>query len=425
MAQQPNVHGKDLQNFKELPRSPLVSYLARAADDQQKFHYSLSALEPHALWQWITEYLGNRLGPRHRFNTYEKVQGDTGIYRLADESIFGGQSDPKGEIRVSVAGDWGTGTDEAAEVAEKMAAFSPHYTIHLGDVYYVGEKDEVEENCLGLPDPAHSFTPCLWPLGSVGSFALNGNHEMYALGDAYFDVFLPALGMRPSPRSAPSGQKASFFCLENEFWRIIGLDTGYNSIGVPIFEYIFPPNCKLRSEELDWLQNRVNPKGDKRGLILLTHHQYCSTFDQEYPKAAQQLSKLIDRPVLWLWGHEHRMAVYGKYSAAGGIETYGRCIGHGGMPVGINPEIKRQDRPLVAYDNRQYPSPENIVVGYNGFVNLTFKGTQLTLEYRDLKNHLLLTEIWRIDNGTLRGEAVASSQAPGLTLQRDFSQATS
>lgn len=417
-------HGKDLQNFQQLRRSPLASYVARAAEDQRRFHNTLSALEPHALWQWITEYLGNRLGPRHKFNHYDDPSRDSGIYKLGDDSLIGGQRDPNGKIRMSIAGDWGTGTDEAAEVAAMMANFSPHYTIHLGDVYYVGEKDEIAENCLGQPDADHSFTPCIWPWGSVGTFALNGNHEMYALGNAYFEVFLPTLGLRPALGSKPGGQRASFFCLENDFWRVIGLDTGYNSIGIPILEYIFSPSCKLRDEELQWIQNQVNPKADKRGLILLTHHQYCSAFDQEYPKAAQQLSKLVDRPVLWLWGHEHRMAVYGKYAGDGGIQAYGRCIGHGGMPVGINPEIKRPDRPLVAYDNRQYPSPENITVGYNGFANLTFKANQLLIEYRDLKNNLLLTENWQVAGGNLIGTATPGSQVPGLTQQTNLALAT-
>jgi len=227
----------------------------------------------------------------------------------------------------------------------------------------VGREDEVRENYLGQRDPDQDFIPCRWPLGSVGSFALNGNHEIYALGNAYFDVFLPSLGMRPSPGGNPAGQKASFFCPENEFWRVIGLDTGYNSVGVPIVEYLFSPSCNLRNEELDWLQHTVNLQGDKRGIVLLTHHQYCSAFDCEYPKAAEQLSALVERPVIWLWGHEHRMAVRGKYATQGGIEAYGRCIGHCGMPVEINPEIKRPERPLVAYDNRQYPSSENITIG--------------------------------------------------------------
>ena len=58
-------------------------------------------------------------------------------------------------------------------------------------------------------------------LGSEGAFALNGNHEMYALGYGYFDHILPKLGVRGSPR----GQRASYFCLENDHWRIIALDT--------------------------------------------------------------------------------------------------------------------------------------------------------------------------------------------------------
>jgi hypothetical protein len=416
--------GKDLQNFQQLPRSALASYVARAAEDQHKYHYSLSALEPHALWQWITEYLGNRIGPRHKFNRYDDPSHNNGIYKLSDDSLIGGRPDAKGEIRMSIAGDWGTGTDEAAEVAAMMASFSPHYTVHLGDVYYVGEKDEIEENCLGQPDSHHSFTPCLWPWGSVGSFALNGNHEMYARGNAYFDVFLPTLGLRTTLGSKPGGQKASFFCLENEFWRVIGLDTGYNSVGIPILERIFSPSCDLRKEELQWLKDMVKPKLDKRGLILLSHHQYYSAFDHEYPKIAQQLSALIDRPVLWLWGHEHRMAVYGKYASGGGIQAYGRCLGHGGMPVVINPEMKRPERPLVVYDNRRYPSTENITVGYNGFANLTFKGNQLVIEYRDLKNNQLLIENWQVSDGNLTGKATPGSQVPGLTLHQDLAIAT-
>jgi len=37
------------------------------------------------------------------------------------------------------------------------------------------------------------------------------------------------------------GQHASYFCLENEHWRIIALDTGYRSIGIPVLEYFWEP----------------------------------------------------------------------------------------------------------------------------------------------------------------------------------------
>ncbi len=93
-----------------------------------------------------------------------------------------------------------------------IVAFNPHYAIHLGDVYYVGDRNEVDENFLGIKNEHNNFEPCLWPKGLLGSFALNGNHEMYARGFAYFDRMLPNLGRLKNGQ--PTGQLASYFCLE-------------------------------------------------------------------------------------------------------------------------------------------------------------------------------------------------------------------
>jgi len=60
---------------------------------------------------------------------------------------------------------------------------------------------------------------------------------MYANGGGYFDVLLPRLGLRDASE-AMSGQQTSFFCLQNQYWRIIAIDTGYNSIGVPILSHV-------------------------------------------------------------------------------------------------------------------------------------------------------------------------------------------
>ena len=79
---------KDLQNFQNLDRSPLASYVARAAEKQQKFHYTLSALEPQSLLQWATEYVRNRIGPRHKFNTYAEGSGEDGLYTLGEDSVI-------------------------------------------------------------------------------------------------------------------------------------------------------------------------------------------------------------------------------------------------------------------------------------------------------------------------------------------------
>ena len=65
--------------------------------------------------------------------------------------------------------------------------------------------------------------------GAKGSFALNGNHEMYADGNGYWRMVLPRMGLKERGSEWGAGQWASFVCLENKHWRVVGLDTGYNS----------------------------------------------------------------------------------------------------------------------------------------------------------------------------------------------------
>ena len=187
------------------------------------------------------------------------------MYDLLDE--HGGTS----SVRISMAGDWGTGTEEALTVAGEMQKFVPHFTIHLGDVYYVGDPLSVNENCLGVKNPNNNYDPVTWPVGSKGSFALNGNHEMYANGGGYFDVFLPRLGLKDATGKS-TGQQTGFFCLQNQYWRIIAIDTGYNSIGVPLLSSIpvinsipgVGGNCALRPELVEWLKEVVRPAADQK-----------------------------------------------------------------------------------------------------------------------------------------------------------------
>jgi hypothetical protein len=256
----------------------------------------------------------------------------------------------------------------------------------------------VNEHFLGVDNPHNDYTPCTWPAGRVGSFALNGNHEMYALGDAYFELLLPQMGMH-SPRRR---QQASFFCLENDDWRVIGLDTGYNSIGRPIIENILRPTGRLEDALVDWLRDdvKLGERGDHRGIVLLSHHQYYSAFDEWYLKPAQQLAEFIKRPVVWFWGHEHRMIVYGAHAFGGGITAHGRCLGHGGMPVDrVNPDrpLRHRECPPFFVDNRPFPNDEGIDVGYNGYGVIDFEGRELRAEYRDLTGEVVYHETIRVD----------------------------
>jgi hypothetical protein len=364
-----------------------------ALDSKQPFHYALGAFTQKQIAAWAGAYWKNRIGKKHPFQTWKKASG---VFLLcAGYKGIASLAMSQNDVRVSIAGDWGTGTDEANQVALRIEESNPHFTIHLGDVYYVGDESEVLENFLGVPDPKHDFLPCTFPRGTVGTLALSGNHEMYARGFAYFDTLLPKMSIHGQV------QEASYFCLENDDWRVIALDTAYNSIGIPLLENIFPPHAGLTNEQLEWLENVIKPSKDLRGIILLTHHQYYSAFEEPYTKAAEQLAKFINRPVLWFWGHEHRMAVYGSYSIGSGIHAFGRCIGHGGMPIEIGSEIIDGSVPLIFHDNRQYQSAENITVGYNGHANLTFRGNRLSVDYLDLTGKVLLSEQWSTNAGVL------------------------
>ena len=401
----PSGFGKDLGNFTGFAHSRISAHFHAALGGYSSATYDpIAAFLPNRLFKWIPRVAKCWFDKKHAFRDYTTRGKGSGIYPIADR------------VKICIAGDWGTGTDEARIVAAAMKSADPDLTIHLGDVYYVGDANEVRENFLG--EKTSPYTPVKWPTGAKGSFALNGNHEMYADGKGYWGMVLPRMGLKEAGSEWGAGQWASFFCLENKHWRIIGLDTGYNSTGfewgkLPVLQRskwlrkttAFKPACGLPEPLLAWLNSAVNPDGDKRGLILLSHHGSHSAFEGWYQIPARQLAKVIHRPVLWFWGHEHRLAIYEKFAVKDGIEAYGRCVGHGGMPVGRGAAPDIPDCRWLAWDNRRYPSDEDVDVGYNGYANLSFNGPALHIAYYDLNQTRVLTEDWQVDigSGTLEG----------------------
>jgi hypothetical protein len=367
----------------------------------------LKAFLPQNFIPWLASYLKYAFTRRYPFPDYTKTT-NTGIYRLAPAI-------PGAVIKLAIAGDWGTGTKEAETIAGHMKDESPDLTIHLGDVYYVGDAPEIDENCFGKS--TDNFKGVKWPHGARGSFALNGNHEMYANGKPYFTKFLDSLGM---PARMP-GQIASFFCLETDSWRIIALDTGYNSVGVPILSLIPGINhipaiggdCHLESALITWLRETVRPAGDPKATLLLSHHQYCTAFsDNAYSKPAEQLSEFFrGQDVVWIWGHEHRLGIYEKFSALGGVSAYGRSVGHSGMPVLLETPDP-QKAPIELYDSRSHALDDGSQVGENGYVILSIAGAVLTLDYRDLSNAQLLAESFTAGAGGALTRAIIKN--PGI-----------
>jgi len=368
-----------------------------AQEDKSTFSLAKDYLKIQ-IFQWVGHYLKSRFRPKWPFADYRAFEDDNGIYNLAASTR---NPDPAEPVQIALAGDWGSGTEDAFDVGQSVNLGFPHYTIHLGDIYYVGTKKEIQENMLG--------GRVQWPLGYRASFALNANHEMYSKGKGYFTHLLPALGIK-----GDHGQRASFFCLKNDHWLLIGLDTGYNSVGVPILEMIFRPDCRLHPQLMAWLQEEVRLQDDQqRGVILLSHHHYYSQFESAYNRPAQQLAQLLQRPALWFWGHEHRFALYGKHATEKGqLQVYGRCLGHGGLPIEDIADEPRQGQKyqngLVLFDKRERTriGALEVPVGYNGYANLTFVGKRLTVEYRDTRQ-LLVTEKWEVGpGGVLKGVAI-------------------
>jgi hypothetical protein len=387
------VHLATLNGSPTVGRSALVNHFKSAASalaPTSNFP-RLSAFLPQNLWPWVWRYLKYAFTKRYPFPDYTG-SGKSGIYPIA--------AAPAGKVSIAVAGDWGTGTQEAQTIADLMCnnkpdSDKPDFTIHLGDVYYVGDDQEIAENCFGKS--TNGLEGVVWPHGRQGSFALNGNHEMYANGKPYFTTFLTSLGMNGDP----AGQSASFFCLETDQWRILAIDTGYNCVGVPILSQIPGINtipfiggdCHLENALLSWLRSTVKPQEKPKATLLLSHHEYFTAFsDYDYTKPAKQLMEFFrSQEVIWIWGHEHRLAIYDKFSKDGGITVYGRCLGHGGMPVDLSPP-DRQKAPLRYYDPRSHQLDDGTAVGQNGYANITIEQATLTLEYRDIDNNQLLIE---------------------------------
>lgn len=344
-------------------------------------------------------YFRSRFGRRHPYQYYP-TDDDTGIYRLTPSVV-------DRPLTVALLSDWANDTKEADDVAHRVAWEAPDYTLHLGDIYFVGTPKEVEEN---FTAPHAS-----WYYGKSGSLSLAGNHEMYSNGDAFFNHLLPA--MYATENGVRKTQKAGFFCLENDYWRVIGLDTAYTSVGRPVLEVLFPPDGHLRKEQTEWLEKvvRIGDPNDRRGLIFLSHHPIISGYRNAYVRPARQIAELLgdaQRPVIWFWGHEHRLIGYRFQEVTEGLQMYGRCVGIGGMPVELDLPDRREDQDAILfYDRRVRKKVGRHAIGYNGFVKLTFVEEEVKATYQDIDGNIVLEEAWKTDreNGSLSWQLLSHS----------------
>jgi hypothetical protein len=272
---------------------------------------------------------------------------------------------------VIVLGDWATGLPQAlntaARIREHLSRIEPGrdcHVIHLGDTYYSGLEDECRRRFLDL-----------WPVsrGSVfaRSWTLSGNHDVYSGAHGYFDVLLS------DPRfSAQAG--CSYFALVNEHWQILGLDSAYTN----------PDRADLHPPQPDWLSGRVAEAAGTRGTILMTHHQPFSAFEAVDAPLAETVARALGdhRVEAWLWGHEHRCAVYdtdivaGDYRDAAG---YTAVIGHGGVPQLMPAQTPDDVERALRWQLADYYQVQDDRWGLGGFAVLSFDGPRVEVQYYD------------------------------------------
>ena len=294
---------------------------------------------------------------------------------------------------VALLADWGGDNPAARHIASVAKKQNPNIVIHLGDIYYGGVKSECETFLQQWPLQTNLRYPELGvPPGT--SYALNGNHEMYSGGEAYFNVVLKAF-RQPQP----------FFCLENQYWRIIGLDTAYAGGRLSPTGPDDPINGQW-----NWLIGLLRDSGQKKN-IFLTHHQPVSAHTDEFHDS-EQLRKDVeallstegiakDAVFGWFFGHEHRCALYRDTETS----FNARLIGNGCIPHQVQTEKKADPGCTpVDYFNKRQNAP-NSGAAVSTFANLIFQepSPQLLIQYIDEDYQVWGSEVWDAEKGRLGG----------------------
>ncbi|MEO6982071.1 MAG: metallophosphoesterase [Edaphobacter sp.] len=226
------------------------------------------------------------------------------------------------QATVALLADWGTGQDSAKKMLVSIARYKPDVVIHLGDVYYSGTQSEVQNYFYSIWQPVLGIPRVPW--GTVltdlktgpATFHLPGNHDMYAGGQPYYSVI------------DMLGQPASYFCLQNDDWQFLAMDTSlHDSNPVTVADA-----TSVDPDEVIWMKDKVNNAGGRK-TILLSHHQLFTAFEKiggapVNNKLLPQVQDILPKLTAWLWGHEHNLVIYEKY-----LNVLGRCIGHGAFPV--------------------------------------------------------------------------------------------
>jgi hypothetical protein len=272
--------------------------------------------------------------------------------------------------RLILVGDWGTGIPRAQKVAELIGSCLEQgrrrgleqHVVHLGDVYYSGLRLEYEKRFLPYWPVAESDS------GTIGSWSLCGNHDMYSGGEGYYDSLL-------QDQRFARQEHSSCFSLETPHWQILGLDTAWD-------------DHALEEPQPAWVQSKLDESDRK--LVLLSHHPLFSAYEAVGPSLLRALERPLasGRVKSWYWGHEHRCMLFKPHQGV----PYARCVGHGGVPVYMS---HRSGDPIPepgSYEYRAYITSERERWALFGFAVLDFAGPTIGVRYIDEFGRVSMTE---------------------------------
>ncbi len=293
--------------------------------------------------------------------------------------------------------DWGTGYYHSRYIAAHIERMRAAQAIHLGDTYYIGSQSQYDTQ----------VTPILEPLlRQMPVYLLNANHEMDSQGIPYL-AYLRYKGLRGIERGfTPQPQETSYFCLVNDRYQVVGIDTAFYGAG------------RYRDRSLRaWLQARLDEgRAANRTTILLSQNEPYAPEDDACVAARRTLTLARDdlRPFIdaglihaWFWGDEHYTALY---EANDRMPFVGSCIGHGGYPFG-----RRRDdsgpadvaRTFWADTASRFDGIRELRQdrGNNGFCHLTLDTDRVVARYIDWRFRTRLLVALRRDGDRLRIEA--------------------
>jgi len=278
--------------------------------------------------------------------------------------------------RIAIIGDWGVGDNVATNVLEQVAALKPDFLLHLGDVYYAGTQSEAKANFLVI---------CRSVLGNIPIYTLCGNHDMYSGGKGYYWLL------------DQIGQKSSYFCLQNDDWIFLAMDTGFHDNNP------FTVSTNMTTlvsqdgwSEASWHLNQIANAGNRK-LVLLSHHQLFSPFASVgsvdptayayNPNLFKIFAPILPKVEWWFWGHEHTLGIYPPYM---GLKR-GRCVGASAVPVFQDQQQYATAPDLKTLDGAAMPTwdPDGVLSAsqnmYNNcFAMMTLNGASAAVEYYEV-----------------------------------------